>query len=845
MATLLPNWPIAVVNADFQHGPPNTPGANSVSLNTPALRLTLRGFTTQRGRQYELDQVQAGTATLDIHDPTEQLNPFNSGSLFNVLGNTLIPYRCVQIGAWWNPTTQSMAGNLLNSSNRPPGFTSTYDPSFESATVGWIAFVAGSPSAGQSTAQHFDGAKSLQVVVNTAADSIGWFVGTAPGITYTFSAYVFVPSGATARLTLQDWPSAVTLTTATSSTAGAWQRLTMTGTPSGAAVLVSVTSPSGTRPTTFYVDAVQAEVGSSATAFTTTGPIYYPIYTGYIERYPMQWDMGGTRGLRPLECVDALAILSRTAINQSYDATIQADSPIIYLPWSNSTPATTSNIIASGDTGSNVVQYPMRGDPTYIVSPSGSINWGGDQQPDGTPAISVTQQNALNPPANGGPNQDTYIDILNAYLSFDFVGGGMIEFWAKPVSGEMSIGGIYAAAPGLSTNFATSVPLLNLESSGFGNLLFNYNPDSTTTNEDFFDPPQQLLYPDNQWHYFAITVTSGNWKQTMDNTDSNNASVVTPGRIGFTYISHISANTGYGDPQSQVSFGRWAYYSRDIGQTRRLAHYLRGAGYINEKPGARVTRLLGQYWTGSVSISSGFLAMAPDFNYDPTGQGSQARFVLDVLQEIQDSERGLIYTRNDGILRFEDRVSRYTAQTALWVFGENPVGASPAEYTYQDYQADFDPTYTFSQANLTRPDNTNFAPIVNTATQTKYGQRILTQELQCNTDFDLTQAGIFYTHRYQDPKLRVSKLTLKPSANPALWGVILSLEISQRVTVTRRSAGVTITGDFYVEQINHQVNAVNGDWTVDLQLSPVFVPTAWVLGDSTYGVLGSTTVPVY
>jgi hypothetical protein len=162
-----------------------------------------------------------------------------------------------------------------------------------------------------------------------------------------------------------------------------------------------------------------------------------------------------------------------------------------------------------------------------------------------------------------------------------------------------------------------------------------------------------------------------------------------------------------------------------------------------------------------------------------------------------------------------------------------------------DYAADLDPTYTFSQANLTRPDNSNFAPIVNAATQTKYGQRVLTQQVQCVTDFDLSQAGVFYTNRYANPITRVSTLALDPAANPALWPVVLSLEISQRIKVTRRNAGLTVSREYYIEKITDTVDGEAGKWRCVLQLSPVFVSSAWVLGNATFGVLGTTTTPVY
>ena len=201
------------------------------------------------------------------------------------------------------------------------------------------------------------------------------------------------------------------------------------------------------------------------------------------------------------------------------------------------------------------------------------------------------------------------------------------------------------------------------------------------------------------------------------------------------------------------------------------------------------------------------------------------------------------YAAKDGTVVFEDRSSRYTqGQTSMGTFGES---TATGEYPYSAFEDDTDPTYTFSQANLTRPGNGNFAPIINAATAAKYGQRTLTQTVQCLLDFDLTQAGIFYTNRYANPVKRIAVMTLNPAANPTLWPVVLGLELSQRWTVTRRNAGVTASRDYYIERISHRGDSDNFTWLVDVQMSPVFNTSAWVLGDATYGVLGTTTTPVY
>jgi hypothetical protein len=122
---------------------------------------------------------------------------------------------------------------------------------------------------------------------------------------------------------------------------------------------------------------------------------------------------------------------------------------------------------------------------------------------------------------------------------------------------------------------------------------------------------------------------------------------------------------------------------------------------------------------------------------------------------------------------------------------------------------------------------------------------VLTQQVQVNSDAELTDAGVFYTTRYAAPMTRVTLLTLNPTANPALWPVVLSLELSQRIRVKRRNAGLTVTTDYYVEKLSWKGDAETGDTTVQILASPVFVPSAWVLGDATYGVLGTTTAPIY
>lgn len=860
MATLLanPNWPVGSFEVDFQNTAPGVPTSTRLSVNALYRRLAVRRFTVDRGRQYELDQVQAGIFTGDVVDPLELFNTDNAGSPFNTGANDVTPYRAMQ--CWFMWPNQPGSGNIINTT-----VNTSYDPGFEVNPGGllglWVK-AGGTTTLAQSGVQHFQGTKSLLVTQSGAGVGFGVVnqFYTAPDLTYTFSCYVFLTAQTGLAVTAQVVDANGVTHSASTTTQGSWVRLVVTWNTVDVAEPVTVWG-SGTGTPTWYLDATQLEFGALASAFVTSGPVLFPLFTGYVERFPTTYDMSGFRATRSLYAVDALAMLSRVAISQSYTKTITVDAPVAYAPMSNSKPPTSGGALSTGSETAQITLGPITGNPIYHPSPSGSINWGGDQQPDGTPAVVLQQNNPHNPPTAGAsittyPNeQQTTFDVLPAGIGSVSNTGATIEMWAKFSGGvalvmQLLSTAVHGGGLQLELGYGAANTQNHIELYTAGGKLFFHVVDPVSGFSNLYDVSNFTIhnggFPDGQWHYyvFGFFATSGvpQLALTYDGLESDYTGPTTPINYGYTNLHH-EAYTNYGDAQSQVSIARFGVYNRDIGTTACLNHYQRGVGYINEITGARVGRLLTQYWGGPTTVAGGTMGLSPDFNYDPTGTGSQARVMLDVLQEIQDSERGLVYASAAGVVVFEDRVSRFVAgQVSLGVFGENTAGG---EFPYSDYADDNDPTFTFSQANLTRPANTNFAPMVNPTTQAKYGQRVVTQTVQCNTDEDLTQAGLFYINQYAVPQKRVSKLTLNPAGNPTLWIVVLGLELSQRWTVRRRNAGLTQSHDYYIEKISHRVDGENSTWLVDLQLSPVFVPSAWVLGDATYGLLGQTTTPVY
>jgi hypothetical protein len=727
-----------------------------------------------------------------------------------------------------------VAGNIFNSTNFPPSNANACDPSFETS-VAWTGVFGTAATKAQSTVQAFNGTHSCAAVLTAATDRYGGVVWTVPGVRYTLSVYVFVPATYTVTLEFGQYaPSTVNYATTTSSTTGAWQRLTITATATNAVSYWRIKS--GTAPAfpfTTYVDACQLEIASAASAFTTTGPTRYTRYTGYIERYPQTWTDQGFRSIKPLEAVDALSILSRTTIKQSYQATVLADSPTLYAPLNESA-------------FPQVIQRPLGGQLfagyTQLGGTYGSVNFSGDRVPDGSGAVVVTQQNT-DPDISGDPTFVTYLGTRFGTASVR-PQACTFELWVKVVNGVVYLGAA-PMDPAETTGGEVTGTLRGLHVYTAGGRAFFHYADPNGNTSALRAWPGWSGWPDGQWHHLAIILPGSSTTQGWGDgvLGSTAAMGFTPSATIAIENVYAQATTYFGDHSSQVAVANMAVYPTALSSTQLAAHYQRGIGYLAEKSGARAARLLTAYWSSTLyTAATGYVPMAPDYSYD-------TRSMLDVLQEIAATEAGRVYANGAGRVVFEDRVTRYASQTSIAT-----LGIAAGQLHYENLEFDYDPTYVYSRANLSRPGNSSYPLKTNATSLTRYGERILQATLQVNSDFELDQASVFYLNRYAAPGgapgtstgARVRKLTLNPASDPALWTFVMGLELSQRVTVSfTTSTGLTMSSSYYVEKIDEAGDPKEGTYIVDLQLSPVFVSQAWVLGDATYGVLGTTTVPVY
>jgi hypothetical protein len=142
------------------------------------------------------------------------------------------------------------------------------NPSFETDAANWSSSGTPTPTIARSTAQAFVGSASLLVTSTGAATFLpnaNTTVTTVVGNTYTFSAYVYVPTGTPAVTIVA---ATATTTFGTSSTVNnAWQRVSVTFKATATSTQLQLQCQFTATAQTFYIDAALVEAGSAVNGY--------------------------------------------------------------------------------------------------------------------------------------------------------------------------------------------------------------------------------------------------------------------------------------------------------------------------------------------------------------------------------------------------------------------------------------------------------------------------------------------------------------------------------------------------------------------------------------------------
>ena len=266
-----------------------------------------------------------------------------------------------------------------------------------------------------------------------------------------------------------------------------------------------------------------------------------------------------------------------------------------------------------------------------------------------------------------------------------------------------------------------------------------------------------------------------------------------------------------------------------------------GETWPAEPSGARITRILDAAgWPATKrSIDTGYSEIAEQTVAVGTGVTALAQLV-----SVADAELGIFFIDARGRAVFHDRQHRRASSylTSQGTFGDALSGGLP----YKDIKLATDVERLWNDVQVTAVRG-SVRRAEDTVSQDVYLRRTLARSVALSSDTEAQDQADYLLSVYKDPRYRVAAMTLAPQGADALWPHALGRELGDHITAKRLPQGVggTIVQECAIEAVEQRWQP--GRWETAWQLSTSAYSAVawWLLEDSTYGVLDSTTKVIY
>lgn len=789
---------------------------------------TLGSVAVQRGRQYELDQVQSGTLSATLSNKDGALDPTNtSGPWYGHIA----PYQPLRVRMQYPSTV-----NLLTQGQATGGDVGGYVAGTIPASLNIFSSIDSTGGSIVASGTAYQGGSVFQFNSPSghATGSLCWtkLMAGLAGTQYTMQMQVRNVTAGTSqqvkpRISWYDSLGNVTnsygaTATLTGSTTAPWTQITVTFTmpANSAAMSVGVSTaavPSATA--SIQVDGWQLETGATATAFVVPG-VWYPFYAGFIERWPSSWSQGGTYGVVQPTAVDAFALLSQRQLRDPLTEEIYSRSPR-FLYTLGDPQGVSSFADATGQhppAPIDVCKYGpgslVSGTQITATDPVNGIFTGAS----GT-VVTVSNTN----PGTQYINGSTYISLGDAGITGPANSTGiwtrMLAFrYTGPMPATASAATIWSCFDGTRINDSPAGSRLTIFIGADGNLNICIAGTSGSQTILPFNGGGNVV--DGNWH-LALFGYNNTTAQILASLDGNvvahygsiSASSAPVNLISDNVGALIDVTAGNGGTQNykgDVAFlCEWPTWLDNPSITAVYSAWKNS--FVGDTTDTRYGRILGWAgYTGATSVQAGVTR-----SMGPATGGSDA---MSALQSVVETENGIHFVARDGTLTFNSRGARYNSTTPLYIFGER---ADLGEYAYEELTLDYDPTHLANLVQVTQSSTSQVFTAADKASQTAYFPRNMTRTLNASSGLECQDAANYLLSRYKQPVTRITSLKLHPGANASLWPVCLSLELGTRIRVMRRPFGApAIQLDAFVEHLAWDVNDEN-DAFLTLQCSPV------------------------
>ena len=434
----------------------------------------------------------------------------------------------------------------------------------------------------------------------------------------------------------------------------------------------------------------------------------YPIWFGYIERYPQGWPDMPQWGFSQITATDVVSIASAVSMFSAMQGEILADNPYSYLPcneqYTTATEGPTLQFSLLDANGLVALNYaPQNQTPgvygdglTAAVNTGLPVNLLGDQNTGLGTSSYQSQATGVRGPA---------VLYYDPQLPTNSTGSGLtIEFWFlyDGTQQDCTLLTIYGPpstfkAPARSGNGALGYVVIN----GTSSIVTVHGPGNASLSF-----PVVLNASDPQQIVLVMTTNNGDVNVYFNGTLQGSVIMgvastfyavgLGPGRYSY------DADNAYSYDTFNYSAAQLAIYSYQLTPLRIAAHYNTGyTGAAGVSAAERFAQILtwatlglkrGYYWwqgaTGNPEITQ--IGAAYSLN------GSSAADAINTLQQTED---GQSFAQANGSYVYLERWSGYNLSSAA-TFGDIPVPAAGVQFTPNTF-SDGTGTWTAFNAALT------------------------------------------------------------------------------------------------------------------------------------------------
>lgn len=530
------------------------------------------------------------------------------------------------------------------------------------------------------------------------------------------------------------------------------------------------------------------------TISATTLNVFYGYTQSWVPVY------GESRSTVTLNCYDGLALLALAYMDQDlYEPQVITDGVTSYWQCQDPVGSTTfADATGGGKTG-------------FLIGGATFGGTGGALRAIGDSCVTFAGSGVMVTPI--GPQSVSHVMFEGWFLSAGFVNQTFMNWEVGVAAGNLfgvSLGTDSAGHAGLAFGELEGGPLTSLLNSG-------------------------RVVNDGQWHHLVVQVpctdTTGTYSLWVDGTFMGPATAgsawawTTAAGMDFIvggYWTEIDATFTTVAPAFSGSFDQIAYYHSLLTTAQINTHYQLGsAGFVVADSGARTATVLeelGGLPSGLVNCDTGAVQVQ-----GATSLLSQTT-VAAYLQQVVNTERGILYQDGTGVLQFKSRNHVYAnahSTTSQLTFTYDGTGS----YFYsQGLVPAEDDNNLWNDINVSRQSGVNQNAIDSTSV-TKYGRRSLTGYTSLLFEHDSDAAdlagGLLYQYKNPAPRVRAIKTSTLSNGMTGL-AKILALNLLDRVTVIWKpidASTVPFNQQSLVEQVTHTIQP--GQWDTTLAVTPI------------------------